>query len=226
MEWTRRTLGSELENSLGPVIREVATFDPEAEAKLRTLTSPPQPTFISPPPPSINTAAMVEKKTEPLTFDAIQQRLAAKFSKSQSGNATGNELVKLSPIAKALVATISMISFALQKPFSHRPMATYYRMDLDDLRTSYKETMFVPWADAFSGELQKTLLVSNELGQKILEAAIENGLKASASNLQEIEVEPTEVLPSIAQGVLCNYCNMTAAYEALEALQETLEKNI
>lgn len=209
---------------LSGVIQEVGGIDSQAERKLSELDP-----FSYNPEATLPTLDITEKPSflekrdiprgRAVAFRKTQERILSQISsKKRAESDSSKSIDDLSPLLRALLATVSFVPFALYYPFSSRmPASTRYVVDLDGLRKAYKETILHPWTDVFSVELQKAFQQQTEdSAGAILESALQTALQDSAERLRKLkEVPIPKVDETVSRDISCNYCNLVAAYEAL-----------
>ncbi|KAG8854659.1 hypothetical protein FRB91_003239 [Serendipita sp. 411] len=214
-------------------VLELATdFDPRAEQELKQVESISSfQKFESMPDKTIDIDLVMSRKRikpRPTEFELMQERVLKSLTKSYQPNSEGTtkrSLETLSPLLRALLAVVSFLPFALRYPFTSRiPSSTRYRLDLSALRRRFKEIILQTWVDQFSRELQRKLQQPGGVGTMILEEAISSAINAGKTRYQSaLDTKPAESDPAIVQAIVSNYCNFTAAQEALDGISLVLQ---
>jgi hypothetical protein len=177
---------------------------------------------------SVADLPFVEKRQMPggrsVNFRRTQERILKHLTSKNEPKAY-KSVEELSPLLRALLATVSFVPFAFYYPFSSRlPASTKYVVDLDGMRDAYKQVLFSPWADVFSRELQEAFRGLEYAAGSILESALETALQESTERLRSLsELPPTTIDGVTLDGIARNYCNLVAAQEAFESIATRLE---
>ncbi|KAG8834094.1 hypothetical protein FRC17_009582 [Serendipita sp. 399] len=221
-------------SQVASVIELVADLDPRTEQELRNV----EPlssieAFEQPLEGSIDINTVTSRKrirSRPTEFELMQERILQSFRRKSQSNVEGSaekSLEALSPLLRALLAVISFFPFAFRYPFTSRiPASTRFRLDLSALRRRYKEVILQPWVDQFSRELQRKLQQPGGISTLLLEDAISVAMEASKQRFQTaMDLRFTKANPTSVQAIISNYCNLTAAQEALDGVNVILEED-
>ncbi|KAG8831059.1 hypothetical protein FRC17_003759 [Serendipita sp. 399] len=215
----REELGPLYERTVTDILLALRTFDSQAHEWARLRASPVSCQFTQPPSTkTIDTSSFVEKRPEGVTFRAAQERILASMQK-QWTKAPGDQsrsLEKLNPIFRVLIAAIALIPFSLS--LLHRAWSPRYLLDLEGLQKALEETISAPWRDTLSTELQTILRQCMENAKGGFEWVLQKRLDEDQDRLRELH-RPPDVDPGVLWNVICNYCNLVSALEALSSLQ-------